>query len=106
MNAIDRLITFFTPEHYGLSMTLERTKRMFSGTVTITGELHEGASAIKLHAKGLSIVSATIDGTLAEIGLSDDELSLSYRDLAPGKHIVVITFDGTITDPMHGLYTG
>ncbi len=104
MNTIDRLITLFTPEHYELSLTLNRIERRFHGMVTINGSLASGAAAIKLHAKDLDITSAVIDGKHASWSIQDDELYLTLDTLIEGEHTVTITFEGIITDPMHGLY--
>lgn len=101
-----RLIDFFTPHHYVLSLDLDRPARTFTGTVTITGAMAATANDIRLHAKDLTIETVVIDGQIAHWQQSDnDELVITGDQLQPGKkHIVVIRFDGTITDAMHGLY--
>lgn len=104
MQKVNRLIDTFVPEHYELSLKLNRPKRTFEGTVMINGSVPQGASAIGLHAKDLEISSALLDGKAAEFSLNEDELSLTHPDLTEGTHMVVVTFAGKITDPMHGLY--
>lgn len=105
MQTVSRLIHSFIPEHYQLSLAMQRTDRTFGGTVTINGHLQQDAAAIMLHAKDLTISSVTINGKAAEWSHgSNDELSITQADLAPGRQIVVIGFDGMITDAMHGLY--
>ena len=54
MQKITQLLETFAPEHYDLSLTLEREKRAFHGTVTIKGSAPEMTPAIPLHAKGLT----------------------------------------------------
>lgn len=105
MQTVSRLIDYFIPDHYELSLDLDRPGRAFSGTVTINGELIEAHPAIKLHAKDLTVETALVDGKVAnfEHG-NDDELSITLPDIMPGDHIVVVRFSGTITDAMHGLY--
>ena len=102
MHTIDRLIHFFVPDHYELSIAMEREARTFHGTVVISGK--SLAKHIKLHAKELTIRQAHIDGKEVVVEQQDDELTLSHPDLALGQHLITLSFDGKITDPMHGLY--
>lgn len=105
MHTVTRLIDFFTPTTYELSLDLDRLKRSFTGTVTVHGAMNPSADAIKLHAKDLTIETALIDGQVAHWEMGDnDELSLTSDNLQPGEHIVVLRFSGAITDAMHGLY--
>lgn len=105
MKTVSRLIESFIPEQYQLSLTLNRVERQFSGIVTISGMLLPGARHVILHSKELIIESVTLDGKMADFAASDsDELHITHPDLAAGKHIIVIGFNGTISDAMHGLY--
>lgn len=105
MNTVPRLINTFIPTHYDLSLVIERTARTFAGTVTIEGTTPEGGDHISLHAKQLTIENVLVDGKAAEWSADEhDELKITHPDITPGDHIVVISFSGTITDPMHGLY--
>lgn len=105
MQTVPRLITTFIPDHYTLSLTLQRKKRTFSGLVTIHGTSTPGSATISVHAKELEIESATLDGKAATFTAGDnDELVISHPDMTAGKHIVAIAFHGVITDAMHGLY--
>lgn len=102
MQAFSHLLDSFIPEHYDLSLTLERTKRAFHGTVTITG-YQKSDTDLPLHAKELTIMHATIDGQKVEYSLDDHDV-LRLASSTPGAHIVVLQFKGSITDAMHGLY--
>ena len=107
MNTVSRLIDTFVPDHYDLSLAINRVERTFDGTVTIHGSLIDGATSIIVHSKDLSIESVTLDGKDADFASSDDdELHISHPDLTttPPKHIVVIRYSGVITDGMHGIY--
>lgn len=105
MQTVSRLVDQFVPEQYDLSLTLEREARKFSGVVTIHGASTMGATSIAVHAKDLVIESVTFDGKAAEFKAADnDELVIIHPDIKEGKHIVVIGFNGEITDAMHGLY--
>lgn len=105
MKSVSRLIQTFLPEHYQLSVTLDRPGRSFSGTVTINGELLSGAKDIRLHSKDLEIKSVTFDGKAAQFSHEEfDELAITHPDLMVGEHVLVVAFSGTMTDPMHGIY--
>lgn len=105
MESVSRLITAFAPEHYDLSITLHRNERSFSGTVTIKGDTPLDSQEIRLHAKALTITSATVDGKEATFAHeANDELVISHPDVKAGEHLVVVAFGGTITDDMNGIY--
>jgi len=105
MQTVSRLIEKFLPEHYQLSLTVQQKERTFNGTLTMNGTLLSGADMISVHAKGLAVATALIDGKNATTTEGEnDELHISHPDLAEGRHIVVLTFSGRITDAMHGIY--
>lgn len=105
MKTVSRLIQQFIPDHYALSLTLNREGRVFKGQVTISGESTGNTGSIIVHAKDLSVESATVDGKNADVSAGEnDELSIIHPDIITGKHVVVIAFSGKITDAMHGLY--
>jgi len=103
MQTVARLIDTFIPEHYQLSITLNREPRTFHGVAVING--NSVGDVIQLHAKDLIITSATVDGKEATATLGDnDELTITQDGLSAGRHIVTIAYSGSITNSMHGLY--
>lgn len=105
MTAVTRLTDLFTPTHYTLALDLDAPGRRFSGEVTIDGKLLRKSPHIVLHSKELTIVAASIDGAQATATPGkDDELTVAAGDLQAGDHTITLTFEGTITDQMHGLY--
>jgi aminopeptidase N len=105
MQTVSQLIDQFIPEHYDLSLTLEREARRFEGTVTIHGTSRPSAQHIVLHSKDLVIESVTLNGRGADFASSNnDELFITQPDFQEGKQLLVIGFSGQITDAMHGLY--
>ena len=104
MKTVPRLIDTFIPNNYTLTLDLAHAEeKSFSGSVVISGE--STGEEILLHAKDLTIQSATIDNQPAEFSHGEfDELRLSQPGLTSGEHTVRIDFSGTITDAMHGLY--
>ncbi len=103
MQEVSRLITTFVPEHYTLSLKIDREQRIFSGIATIKGQTTQPDS-LMLHAKDLAIDSISIDGHAAKWTQDGDELTITKSDLAAGVHLVTLGFSGTITDQMHGMY--
>lgn len=104
MHTVQRLADLFSPTSYQLALDLTQAKqRRFSGSVTIHGRA--SGDRISLHAKDLTIISATIDGQAAITSQGNyDELRLTTHAMSPGEHVVTLTFSGQITDAMHGLY--
>lgn len=105
MNSVSRLSNFFSPTHYDLSLTFQREARTFSGVVTIDGTVLAPTEDVRLHAKDLMIESVTFDGKTASFTLEpNDELAIQHPDLTEGKHTLVVSYSGTITDDMNGVY--
>ncbi len=103
MQAVSRLLEYFSPTHYTLDLDIDRTARTFRGTVTIDGTAT--GDEIKVHAHELVIDNALIDGKEASFTLGkDDEVTISRPDLIAGEHTVSITYHGSISDSLHGLY--
>ena len=102
MQSVKRLFEYFQPSHYTLELSLEREQRTFSGTVAITGK-KTGGYEIMLHAKELNITSVIVDDASVDFTQDGDELTID-PDFPAGDYTLTLTFDGHITDPMHGLY--
>lgn len=103
MQTAKRLYTEFIPEHYQLSLTIDRIAHTFSGTVTIRGEAT--GSSFAVHAKELTFETVTVDGKTAKFTHGEnDEIAITHPKLAAGNHTVVIGYRGTITESLHGLY--
>lgn len=104
MKTVSRLIETFIPTKYDLSITLERQSRTFHGTVAIHGAAPKASQSIRLHSKDLSIKSVTVDGKKAIFSHDEHDELVVEHSFSAAKHIVVVVFEGTITDSMHGLY--
>lgn len=105
MQSVSRLIEQFIPEHYQLTLTHDRKNRTFNGTVSVAGVSPLSSGQIILHSKDLAIESVTLDGKQADVSHGENnEMTITHPDIHAGKHIVLISFSGVITDSMHGLY--
>lgn len=107
MHTVDRLLTQFTPEHYNLTLDLtKRKERLFFGRVEITGGIPKASGTVRLHAKDLRIqnVSVNEQAVTWKLKPQNDELALHFQEPLKGTARIAIEFEGTITDPMHGLY--
>ncbi|MDB5182867.1 MAG: puromycin-sensitive aminopeptidase [Candidatus Saccharibacteria bacterium] len=116
-----RLFETFKPSDYILELNLDPKGKKFGGTVTIRGQkTGRPSQRLTFHAKDLNVTSAILhkvhtkgsktDGTKIKIDRiniqkSYDEVRLhTAENLYPGEYHVVLEFNGTITDPMNGLY--
>ena len=103
MQSVRRLISEFIPESYNLSIVISEDSKSFSGTLTMIG--HSVNGLVALHAKELTIDSASVDGKKATVDtLTNDEVELRHDNLKPGQHTVTIGYHGIITSTLHGLY--
>ena len=104
MHTVSRLYETFQPSHYELTLTLSRTQRTFSGSVTVTGN-RAADTPITLHVKGLNITNVAVNEEPASFAVdpSADALTID-ADNASRDVRVTVDFNGTITDAMHGLY--
>ncbi|MES2875901.1 MAG: M1 family metallopeptidase [Patescibacteria group bacterium] len=99
-----RLTDHFLPNHYNLSLTINRMERRFEGVVTIHGAMQSNGS-LWVHAKDLEITNAVVDGKTVECSAgTDDELEIKVQSITGTKHVVVLNYSGQITDQMHGIY--
>lgn len=104
MQNVARLIEKFTPEHYQLHIDIQREKKTFTGLVTINGTAKLNGE-LSVHAKDLTISSVLVDGKAATYKPGkDDELIIRSESITPGRHIVVIGFNGVINETLHGMY--
>lgn len=104
MQTVPRLYLNFVPNHYNLTLTLEREKRIFSGTVVIHGQKISDDQPIQLHAKDIAATSARIDDTVVPVLPGEEDTIVIDTALTSGTYTVSIDFNGAITDGMHGLY--
>jgi len=104
---IKRLYEHFAPQNYDLHLKIDKEAMVFSGSVTITGELKASSSVIELHGKDLEFSYAKIDTHDAEWVEPEehDVIQIKAHDiLSEGRHIITLEFAGKITDNMHGMY--
>lgn len=104
MLSVSRLITYFQPNSYELSLDIDRPKRTFSGVVIING-VAKNEHELRLHAKDLKIESIHVNQTPVSWQLdTNDELTFAYDSVLDSKCTITVVFSGTITDQMHGMY--
>lgn len=114
---VARLFKQFQPEHYDLTLDLNRAHMQFSGSVTITGrKVGRPSQRLTFHAKDLNVTDASIifkdkkgdrEITVSRINKqkSFHEVRLHTDDLLyPGQYVVTLKFEAPITPGMTGLY--
>lgn len=103
MQTVKRLLNEFIPDNYNFSLTIDREAETFEAIVTIRGNSTNGNIAV--HAKDLIIDSVLVDGKQASWASGvDDELDITHPDLAPGEHVVTISYHAAINDLTRGIY--
>lgn len=76
---MERLLDYFTPTNYNLSLNINKSTRRVYGTAIITGE--PLAETIKFHAKNLKITSVTMNGNQVDYEVGPDLIAITPRDL-------------------------
>ena len=74
MALMERLLEYFTPEHYKITLNINKHTGKAFGTTIITGT--PKSDTIKLHAKGLNIREVTSDGNRLKYLQSDDTIEI------------------------------
>ncbi len=114
---VTRLFEQFQPENYDLHLDIDREAMTFAGTVIIKGKkTGRPSQRLTFHQEDLKITSATVvkhdkKGDQAiEISRinnqnSFDEVRLHAVGMVyPGRYTVTMTFEGTISRSMNGIY--
>jgi len=111
-----RLVEYFKPEHYELSLEPDSEKLTFKGTVVVRGKITgKPSQRITFHQSGLKVTSAEIrkiDKTSEPISVdrinnhnSSQEVRLhSTQKLFPGLYEVTMHFSGKVSSSMVGIY--
>ena len=112
---MERLLQYFTPEHYDLNLKIDRTRDLIEGIVKIRGIAH--ADIIKLHAVNLEILSVAqvldVPNSADRTPTLTDKKSLDFKHLsdtleipapAPGNINLEISFKTTLNKNMQGCY--
>lgn len=104
MDTVAHLLHHFTPEHYALSLTIDRVDRTFHGTVHIKGLTTD--SDIRLHAKDLTISTISLNETSCDFAHTENDTLLIHTpdEFMKSTVDIAIDFSGSITDAMHGMY--
>jgi puromycin-sensitive aminopeptidase len=107
MTEVVRLLRFFKPARYELFLKPNKKQLLFKGNVRILGELVGNQKVLRLHAKGLEILSVEINGQPAKFKLlkAVDELQITLtKDYQKGEVVADIDFKAPITPQLHGIY--
>ena len=101
IDVMERLIEYFTPNHYDIILNVNRHNQKAKGYVKITGEPHQGI--IKLHAKDLTIDRVKLQGEIVDFTHKDDCLEIPYfPEIKEAELEIFYHFD--INTNMEGVY--
>lgn len=117
MKSVVRLYSQFHPQHYALTLRLDKAAMVFTGSVVVRGrKVGQPTQRITLHGKDLKIVSASIvkhdkkgEQTIALDRVNRhrrlEEIRLHSKEMIyPGEYTVALEFSGQITRGMTGIY--
>jgi len=71
---MEKLLTYFTPNHYNLEFNIDKHRGTARGRTTISGHSHKNIA--KLHAKNLTIDRVTVNDVITPIKESGDIFEL------------------------------
>ena len=100
---MERLLDFFTPDHYELELKLDKTARLIHGHARIFGAASK--STVKLHAVKLQPSDILIDDAKVDYHYDDKILTIPIK--LQGETTIDITFDAPIyptNEAMTGAY--
>lgn len=114
---VTRLYSQFQPTHYVLDLTPDKQTMRFTGSVIISGrKISRPSKRIVLHQHGLKVTAAHVtyhekkgdhEVHIERINhqRSFDEVRIhTGQVLYPGNYSIRLTFEGTITENMNGIY--
>lgn len=107
---MERLLEYFKPENYNLSLRINKTTTKVYGTAIIKGAFNPDSKepgTIKLHAKNLKITSVEIGGERVVYAIEDDTLVLDLSSAAAGpvaKVALTIKYTFNLNTNMQGAY--
>lgn len=101
---MERLLDYFTPENYKLSLNINKSTRRVYGTVVITGEPQ--AKTVKFHAKDLNITSVKDlkSGQKLEYNHELDEMSIILPNSNKTVVEIEIKYTFYLNTNMQGAY--
>ena len=106
MTKVKRLFNNFKPSNYNISLNINEANNTFSGVVNVEGKLSDFSDKLLLHSKDLEILNININGQQTSWQLNNDEIEMALpKNTNINEEIITtISYNGKITDGMHGLY--
>ncbi len=102
-----RLPSDVRPMHYDIMVEPDATKLSFTGSETVTVDVRAATRTITLNAADLTIASATLDGTPAQIAIDTAGQRATFtfaRAIPVGQHRLKIAYAGKINQSATGLF--
>jgi aminopeptidase N/puromycin-sensitive aminopeptidase len=102
-----RLPQTVIPNHYVLTIAPNLVDETFHGEETIAVDVRQAVSSVTMHAVGLSISGARLNGVEAAVSANpgDETVTFTLTDpLRTGPGTIALSFDGTISKQLRGLY--
>ncbi len=105
-NTLQHLYPSVSPTHYQLSIIPSADMKLFDGSVVATIELASPTKIVTLHAKDLTVTSATINGSKVQVSYdkANDFVSFTHAAELSGTIELSIDYKGNITRQLQGIY--
>lgn len=105
---LNHLYETLQPKHYKIHVTPDIDSLTFKARATITARVKKQSHSITLHARGLQVISATVNGesTTHEYNKTTEELRITTEAnlTTDTDSTIEIEYKGTIDQNSHGLY--
>ena len=98
---MERLLNYFVPENYQISLKINKNTEKVEGHETITGVAH--GDLIKLNSVGITVNKVSLNGASAEFTASDELLEIKGADFNQ-KYSIEIDFSFELNHNMAGVY--
>lgn len=98
---MERLLNYFVPEKYQISLKINKNTEKVEGHETITGVAH--GDLIKLNSVGITVNKVSLNGASAEFTASDEFLEIKGADFNQ-KYSIEIDFSFELNHNMAGVY--
>ncbi|MBR2839726.1 M1 family metallopeptidase [Candidatus Saccharibacteria bacterium] len=97
---MERLLDYFVPERYVLSLGIDKHRKTIGGSVIVTGVVK--SETVKLHAVGLMVERVLVNGKKHEFKVEDGVLSVFKVPLGDAE--VLVGYHGSLNENMEGAY--
>lgn len=83
---MDKLLQYFTPEHYDLHLKIDRTHDLIEGTVKLRGEAK--SDVVKLHSVDMEILSVALENSESTTSANSKNATIAKPNISPIEQLL------------------